>query len=583
MWRSRPVAAAATLIICLAAASVAAADPTPFATTSVNCAGPGGTTFPVQSTEHPAVIYSLTSSGASGEVYSDGGEFSAGDEIWGQAGAVSAGTAPTLNVGCFSSGMAQVSLYDLPNAPTSITGVSSNPNSSANLLFKALGAGQYVLNVTIDQGAVEIYNPGTTGNFTVNSSGQYPLGSLIAGPNGIGIQGLSGPTAHYTMSVSEVPVALSSLTFGSTRYAGAGTILTGSFTASGDTTVNAYVHNSAGQVVRHLGSFSVQQGDSSLTWDVRGDGGATLPDGVYYLHLDSTDPNRHVTSAETSIILDDTPPTAGMISPSTISPTQALSFAVGDAESGVQNMSLSVDGADVEDFGGYTGNPVPSTFSYGGGNSDYGESWTLGRHTWEIQATDNAGNQADQAGTFTVANPPPSPTKSSGSKPVPTLTGARATAALGRWLRARYGSALKQYWACPQAQIFSKQASCVAEVHAAGRWHLVWATAKYSGSTLTISHAHTSSWRRKWSKYGHKYVAGFGARGRAQVNSPAFDWSFMTGGAYSQYRHHRRRFVVDSYDGPGAGYGRVVDFSCQTHGKLIVCTNAFGDAMRYRP
>ena len=46
----------------------------------------------------------------------------------------------------------------------------------------------------------------------------------------------------------------------------------------------------------------------SILWDLRGDGGVTLPTGTYYLDLDSTDPNGNVTSAETSIVLDQSVP-----------------------------------------------------------------------------------------------------------------------------------------------------------------------------------------------------------------------------------------------------------------------------------
>lgn len=382
---------------CLAvAAQSAAADPTPFATASASCST-GWVTFPVQSAEHQNVIYSVTSIGAQGW---DGAEaYYPGDKVWGQYNwGIEAGTAPTFDLGC-SSGSVQVSLYDLPNAPASYTAASNDADTTSHMFFNALGSGQYVLNATIDQGAI------TVNGTTIVSSGQYPLGSLDRGINELNVWRTSGPAAHYTLSVSEVPVQISKLTFGSTNYAAVGSILTGSFSVSGDTSINAYVRNAAGQVVRHLGSFAVQKGDSSVTWDARGDAGAALPDGAYYLHLDSSDPNGNVTSAETPITLDGTPPSAAMISPATISPSQAVTFSLSDGASGVQNASLLIDGQEVADYGEYGGDHVPSTFSY----RDDGYDWTLGKHTWQIKSRDNAGNKGQPGGTFSVATPPPPP------------------------------------------------------------------------------------------------------------------------------------------------------------------------------
>jgi hypothetical protein len=379
------------------------ADPTPFATATYGCTGAelSTLTFPVQSSGHPDVIYSVTSTGASGSAQGNGGndglnilDFNAGDVIWGATGPVSAGTAPTLDVSC-SGGSVLVGLYDRATAPVTISGVSSGDDSSS-LPFYAVGAGQFVLDARIDQGAITI-GP----SLTINSSGEYSLGSLPAGDNYYSIEGSTGPTAHYSLTVRELPVQISGQSFGSARYAAPGTILTGSFSVSGDTTITAYVTNAVGQVIRNLGSFGVPEGASSITWDTRGTSGASLPDGTYYLVLESTDPNGNVTSAKTSIVIDGTPPTARMTSPGTIRPSQSISFSVTDADSGVGSISLLVDGQDIEDFGGYSGNSVPANGSF-----SYAGPWSLGRHSWQIEDSDNVGNQSDVRGSFSVANPP---------------------------------------------------------------------------------------------------------------------------------------------------------------------------------
>ena len=420
-------AVALALLLLALPPSAAFGDPTPFATATATCTGASDTivTFPAQSSEHPDSIFSLTSAGASGAVWPGQWlpssffslQFSAGDEIWGMAApdgmgvwSVAVGTSGTLDIQGCNSGSVSAQLYDRPTAPTTISGVSSGASTHSDLPFIARAAGQYVVDVTIDQGAIQLNwadSSSEDDTMTIASSGEYSLGSLAAGDQDILVNGLSGPAAHYSLAVHELPVGISGLSFGPASYAAPGTILTGSFSVSGDTTISAYVRNGNGQVVRHLGSFAVKQGSSSITWDTRGDGGATLPDGAYYLHLDSTDPNGNVTSAETSILVDGTPPAVSMTSPGTITPSQSVSFSIVDSGSGVASASVYIDGQDVADFGAYTGNPLPPNGIIGFA-PDYG-SWNLGSHSWEVQATDNVGNAADVTGGFLVANPPPPP------------------------------------------------------------------------------------------------------------------------------------------------------------------------------
>lgn len=558
--RGRILVIVGTFVLLGIRTAPALADPTPFASATSNCTNPT-LTFPPQSTNHPNVIYSLASTGASGEAQNYGSTFSPGDKVWDVLGSVSAGTPPTMDVQC-SGGSVYVQLYDEPTVPATFTGVSSGIGTSGVILAKALGAGQYVLDTTIDQGSLRAASAGPS--FTIASSGEYPLGSLNSGDRAIFVSGMSGPTAHYSLTVRELPVQISGLSGGAARYAAPGTILTGQFSVSGDTTITAYATNAAGQIVRHLGSFPVQMGNSSITWDTRGDGGASLPDGTYYLDLDSTDPNANVTSAQTSIVVDGTPPSVSLTSPGTIRPSQSISFSATDAESGVASLSLLVDGQDVADL---SGNSLPpnGSFSYAG-------PWSVGRHTWEIQASDNVGNQADVKGSFVAANPPPL-----------RITGSNATPAFGRWLRARYGRRLMNYWTCPTGQINHNAALCLAEIRTGRVWHLIAATAKYRNGTVAIVSSSVRSWTRRWSKYSQRIIAGFGTPGRAQANSPAFDWAFLAAGANHGWKHHKRSFVLDAYDGNGTGFSRFFEFRCKVRSHVIQCTNAFGDSLKYRP
>jgi hypothetical protein len=551
------------LLVSCGLAQSAFGDQTPFATATTDCSN-STVTFPVQSSEHENVLFSVTSSGATGSVASYSFQnFYPGDQVWGEAPPVDAETAPTLTVDC-TGGSAQVSLYDVPNLPASFSGVASNESTSSTIEFNTLGAGQYVMDVTLNQGSLSVINQdGYNQPQTIASSGQYSLGSLPAGLNSVAVQGMSGPPASYTIRFSELPVAISQLTFGQTTYANTGTILTGTFSVSGDTTVTAYIRNAAGQTVRHLGTYSVPEGDSSITWDARGDGGVTLPDGTYYLQLNSSDPNGNVTSAQTPVLIDNTPPTGRMVSPGAVGRSQAVTFSDTDKESGVASLSLFIDGRDVDDFGYYSGT-VPATFSY----MPYGD-WTLGRHTWEIRTTDNAGNSSTFSGKFTVANV--------------AVTSSTATKVFGSWIRRRYGSGVRSYWTCPRQQMFDQRAICTAEFKAKGRWHLVTATVAKSGDGLKVTNPYVKSWIRRWSRYSRHVIAGFQSPGRAQVNSPAYDWAFAAAGAYYEHEHHRRSFKTSAYDGNSAGLDRLFTFNCHVHRAVIRCTNSFGDSMKYRP
>jgi FlgD Ig-like domain len=543
-------------------------------------------TFPAPSTSHPDTVYSLSSSGVSGEppiqFPSDldvafGPSFQPGDEIWGMADpahtgvwSVAAGVSPTIDINVLSctAGTITGALYDRPRAPATISGVSTGSSTASDFPFVAPSSGQYVLDATLDEGALQFHWVDSTGmphSVTIASSGETPLGSLTAGDQDILVNGLSGPTADYSLTVRELPVAISVGSFGH-QFAAPGTILTLPFSASGDTTVTGYVENSGGQIVRHLGSFAVQEGSSSITWDTREDGGVTPPDGTYMLVLTSSDPSNNVSTGSASVIVDGTPPSVSMTSPSTIRPSQSISFSVTDALSGVASISLLVDGQDVEDFGGSSGNQAPN-----GAFSDPGP-WSVGRHTWEIQAADNVGNESDLSGTFEVANPRR-----------PRVTSANATSAFGRWIRARFGAGLQNYWICPKAQIFNHEGECLAEVHTGNVWRMIWATVKQGNSGLRVGNSHLYSWTRHWSGYSTHVIAGFHTPGRAQVNSPAYDWAWLATGADYEFRHHERSFLADGYDGPSAGFGKFFIFKCKVDRALIRCTNSFGDSMKYRP
>jgi hypothetical protein len=237
---------------------------------------------------------------------------------------------------------------------------------------------------------------------TVMRSGEYPLGSLSAGDYDLPIAGIDGPIAGWSMTVRELPVQISNLAFPA-QFIQPGSPLIASFSVSGDTTLSAYARNATGQPVDELGSWAAKEGGSSITWDGRDSSGNIVPDGTYYLHLDSTDPNGNTTSAETPVTIDGTRPAIMMTSAQTVRPWQAVSFSVIDSGSGLASFQVIIDGQNAGEYDSFTGLPANGQISF----SNYYGEWNLGTHNWEIIATDAVGNKADVRGSFIAANPPP--------------------------------------------------------------------------------------------------------------------------------------------------------------------------------
>lgn len=481
------ITAIGLLIAFGAAPHVAKADLAPFATANASCNGFNTeVSFPAVSSGHGDVVYTLSSTGATGEddsdfvSGSDGGgffpEFQPGDTVWGESQPVQAGTAPTLtNFEC-TGGNISVGLYDRPTPPFTMSGVSTGSGSVSDLPFKVLNAGQYVVDASLNQGAIDLnedLSEFASGCFsdgspceTIAGSGEYSLGALASGSYDLPVDGLAGPAASWSLTVRELPVQLSGLAFAS-PYVQPGTADTASFSVSGTTQVAGQIDNSAGQDVDDLGSFTASYspggpnpGQSGITWDGRGNGGATLPDGTYTLVLTSTDPNGNVAMTQTPVLLDGTPPSVTMTSPATISPSQSVSFAVTDAGSGVASISVAIDGQDVADYG-TDGDALPGNGSITiSPDQTYTQApWSLGEHSWAIVATDNAGNTGNITGTFNAQNPSPVDTTPPVKTPtvripvVPTFDGAPYK---GRGLARRpaqivYTGDGTGFWAGPRA------------------------------------------------------------------------------------------------------------------------------------
>lgn len=332
-------------------------------------------------------------------------DFDPGDSGWGSlTDPVEAGTAPQILVDdCGPSGSISGSLADRSDAPPTFDGRTTSSGGSL-LPFFARGTAQYVLDLTISQGAISIFDVLDEHIWsTLQSSGEYPLGTLQAGESNLHLKAESGPPAIWTAAVRAVPVAINELSFIRTCIS-PGTGIPATFSTTGDTNVSALVRRTAtGNVVRNLGSFDVEMGDGSIPWDGRNGSGGGVPNGFYALELTSNDPQGHSTSAEVEIYVSSSGPAVSRTSPRVIRPGQSAAFKVAEAGCGVASVTATVDGEQTQTYGeneyGYSSRPLPS-----GGLIVFSprRGWKLGAHRWRIEATDTAGNTRVAAGQFGV-------------------------------------------------------------------------------------------------------------------------------------------------------------------------------------
>lgn len=413
----RPLWLAAIVVSLLLPTIASASEPLPFASASGLCAD-GQMTFPSQTQLHKDVLVHFQSLGASGRIgVFAPSYFAAGDSGWesysnGENASVEAGTSSTVDFEC-SSGSVEAFLAERPSTPATFSGRSTPVGGLAEavgvknsyLPFTAPGAGQYVVAISMSQGAIEI--EGISG--ILESSGEYSLGALKAGDRDIAIRAKSGPTAIWSATVRELPVVINKLTFGQQCVA-PGTALPAKFSVTGDTMITADVLNSSGQVVRELGTFNVPEGEGSIPWDGRGAGGSELPNGLYTLRLVSTDPQGDSTNAQTSIYVADNGPDVSMTSPSKITSSQSTAFQISDPSCGVVSTSVQIDGKDRGIYGAVNGfteeeltGPLP-----GDGSLVFApptnKGWSLGSHHWTIKAIDSAGMATTATGTFAVVS-----------------------------------------------------------------------------------------------------------------------------------------------------------------------------------
>ncbi len=402
--RTVVVAVLAAAFMLSSVAGAHAAEPVPFASASAPC-GSGPITFPIQSVGHPDAIYWFRSIGATGDIGGGSGldstAFAAGDNGWeGLAIEVSieAGTAPEIPLSC-TGGSVEAKLAERPSTPATFSAeITPGFERAVDLPFIGPGGGHYAVSITLLQGAVEIDDV----NGIIQSSGEYALrDTQQKGANWITVTPVSGPTAIFTATVKLIPVAINALAFKQSCIA-PGTGVPATYSLTGETTLSASVLGPGGSLVRTLGTFPAQAGQSSIPWDGRNSAGAGVPSGTYALNLLSVDPQGDPSAAQALIYIDSSPPTVALSSPAQIGPTQSVGFQVSDPGCGTKSAQVAIEPPEGDEtvkasYGEF--NALPA-----GGNivvSPRGE-WAKGHYRWSVKAVDNAGNSHTYSGNFRV-------------------------------------------------------------------------------------------------------------------------------------------------------------------------------------
>jgi hypothetical protein len=205
------------------------------------------------------------------------------------------------------------------------------------------------------------------------------------------VEALAGPQAHWTISVSALPVRVSALAF-DVLAARPGTVMTAGFALSGDTALTARMLSSAGATVRSLAEgVPLGAGPHSLAWDGLDAVGGPVGDGLYQLLLDTEDPSGSRQNAATFVTVDGTDPSLSLVGRRRGPRSRAIRVRVSDRLSGVRRGALKADGRVVRRFFG------DASFAY-----RPRKGWRRGRHTLRLSATDWTGNKNEVVRRFVM-------------------------------------------------------------------------------------------------------------------------------------------------------------------------------------
>jgi hypothetical protein len=339
---------------------------------------------------------------------------------WQLGDPLAASESEPLQFTCYTSATgfaAQVDWFDQPTLPATFEG-DAGPNAAGDsrVQFDAPGAGQYVAELTLTGGAVQLASINSFRSQTFASSGTFQIGTLPAGSNGLRILAQDGPAAHWRVRISALPVAVSDAKFSSTVIRCCDATSLG-YATSGDTRVTVSIVNAYGVSVRVLASdFPVSSGSHSLIWDGRDANGNPVADGVYTAVIGRHDPSgASGTSYSAPVTVDSTAPTA-TLSAGRVGLTDSLVVNVADASSGLDTASARVD----DGYSRYLDTGASSIVL------SPSSEWTAGAHAVSVAVRDNAGNAATIPLSFVAGVAPtrslPTAVPKAGTHPALTRT-----------------------------------------------------------------------------------------------------------------------------------------------------------------
>lgn len=401
-WLTGAVVLSTAGLACAAAAGTAAVPPTSLGQSTSTCnAGrfsPENYTVSIGS-PRPSLLQRLavTGPGSDGAGWGTGGGGSllvpAGDIAWMPSDTPSGYVTTTLST-CSDGTTATIDVFETPLAPTTFTGRSSPEflGGSSVVQFRVPGEAPFVADVTVAGGPLRIRRSSIDSGIVAVSSGSYELGTLTRGTHQRGILPASPATVSWIFTVRALPVPIS-IEAPVPSSARPGVVIRIPFRASGDTAVSLNLADQSGTVVRSLGPLQVSAGTHDAFWDGRDALLRDVPDGIYSVALTSTDPSGLGSRGAATVIIDSTPPTASVLTPS-ISPREAIGIALSDGLSGLQKRRVRLNGRDIT-----------QKLALGpDGMLRYRPQGPLdvGLHRLSLQGTDAAGNAVDTVGTVRV-------------------------------------------------------------------------------------------------------------------------------------------------------------------------------------
>jgi hypothetical protein len=173
------------------------------------------------------------------------------------------------------------------------------------------------------------------------------------------------------------------------------------------------------------------------------------------------------------------------------------------------------------------------------------------------------------------------------------LTRANATVSFESTLKTRYGDAWEQAsrrWAlCPTQEFFphglgndgTAAAICMAQFRSGDTWRYVSGLLEYTDDGPVLDRPYTRKWRRAWKRRSASCARRAGVGGVIYSNDGTCPFQMVGDLAYSVERGRTPKYAY--WHGTNtAGFTKIARYRCRNGGRTVTCTNAMGDAFRWK-